>query len=304
MLSYVAGNLFESPAQTLVNTVNTGGVMGKGLALEFKRIYPKMFEAYQRLCETREFRIGSLFLWRTPNKLVLNFPTKADWRKPSRPEYIEAGLAKFVEMYAASGITSVAFPPLGCGNGELDFGTQVRPLMEKYLADLPIPVFIYAPLEDRKAPEHRDVEAIRKWLRTEPKALPFSEMWRDLIEVVERQREFQTLRGDTNFEVEYVQDEDRLRVRTGSTTRAFKREEIQELWQELRDHGIVTKRGLAERERDLSYLMPVLLALPYIDAIELADSYDKLNFNSSWALQLVPVSESGTAKQRELALNS
>lgn len=305
MISFVAGNLFESPAQTLVNTVNTVGVMGKGIARQFKAIYPNMFRAYQRLCEDGDFQIGSLFLWRTPNKFVLNFPTKRDWRHPSRPEYIEAGLKKFLEMYSEAGITSVAFPPLGCGNGELDFSTVVRPLMERYLSDLPIPVYIYAPLDDRKVqPEHRSIDEIRKWLRTEPRALPFDEMWHDLREAVERQSEFRTLRGDTQFKVEILDEDGRLRVRTNTTTRLFKKTELQELWQELRDHGVVTKRGLAERERDLSYLMPVLRALPYIDVVELAESYDKLTFNPTWALQLVPSRHEGTPPQRELALNA
>src|SRR5688572_9683963 len=83
MISYISGNLFESPAQTLVNTVNTVGVMGKGIALQFRELYPRMFEEYQRLCESGQFKIGSLFLWRTSNKLILNFPTKSSWRRPS-----------------------------------------------------------------------------------------------------------------------------------------------------------------------------------------------------------------------------
>src|SRR5688500_3804660 len=98
MISYVYGNLFESPAQTLVNTVNTVGVMGQGIALQFKQIYPKMFRAYQQLCEAGEFDIGRLFLHRTPNKLIVNFPTKKHWRQPSKPEYIEAGLLRFAEI--------------------------------------------------------------------------------------------------------------------------------------------------------------------------------------------------------------
>ena len=84
MLSYVSGDLFQSPAQTLVSTVNTVGVMGKGVALGFKRIYPEMFDVYQRLCETGELQIGRLFLYRTPNKFILNFPTKTTWRSSMR----------------------------------------------------------------------------------------------------------------------------------------------------------------------------------------------------------------------------
>ena len=90
-ITYVRGNLFESPAQVLVNTVNTVGVMGKGVALEFKKLFPEMFEEYRRLCEGRLLKIGMLHIYRTPHKWVLNFPTKEHWRQPSRVEYIDAG---------------------------------------------------------------------------------------------------------------------------------------------------------------------------------------------------------------------
>ena len=96
MITYVRGNIFEAPAQTLVNTVNTVGVMGKGIALTFKSIYPEMFRQYVELCDAGELDIGRLFLYRTSNKLILNFPTKKHWRNPSKLEYIEAGLQTFV----------------------------------------------------------------------------------------------------------------------------------------------------------------------------------------------------------------
>src|SRR5438094_656515 len=116
MISYVTGDLFSSPAKVLVNTVNIVGVMGKGIALRFKQTYPEMFKEYQVLCEAGQLQIGSLWVFRTPHKWILNFPTKMHWRKPSAPEYVEAGLRKFVATYAAQGITSIAFPRLGCGN--------------------------------------------------------------------------------------------------------------------------------------------------------------------------------------------
>jgi len=301
MIAYVSGDLFECPAQTLVNTVNTVGVMGKGIARQFKEIYPKMFDAYQRHCESGEFDIGSLFLWRTPNKLVLNFPTKTSWRKPSRPEYLEAGLRRFVEIYTEAGITSVAFPPLGCGNGELDFDQVVRPLMERYLSPLPIPVYIYPPREDlRSPPEHRSIEEIRAWLRTEPRVLPFAEMWIDLRELFDKRNEFRTLRSDTPFVAEFDEKHEQIRIRAAGTTRLFKKLEVQALWQELRDHFHITKRGLAERERDLSYLLPILCALPYVGMVELGDTYDKLHYSPAWALQLRPTKSPHKRVQGEL----
>ena len=86
--------------------------MGKGIALRFKRIYPDMFKRYRDHCEHERLAIGKLFLWKTPHKWVLNFPTKEHWRNPSRPEYIERGLEKFVSIHDELGITSIAFPRL------------------------------------------------------------------------------------------------------------------------------------------------------------------------------------------------
>ena len=110
MITYVNGNLFKSPAHVLVNTVNTVGVMGKGVAKEFKRLFPDMFKQYRNLCENNKLDIGNLFLYRTENKWVLNFPTKKHWRNPSRPEYIEKGLKKLVSIYLDVGIYDLAMP--------------------------------------------------------------------------------------------------------------------------------------------------------------------------------------------------
>ena len=92
MLVYVRTSLFESPAQTLVNTVNTVGVMGKGVALEFKNRYPKMYENYRELCDNGVLTVGKLHLWRGNDQWILNFPTKTTWKKASEYSYIEDGL--------------------------------------------------------------------------------------------------------------------------------------------------------------------------------------------------------------------
>ena len=184
MITYVKGSLFESPAKVLVNTVNTVGVMGKGLARTFKEIYPEMFCQYQQLCERKQFPVGKLWVYKTPHKWILNFPTKVHWRQPSEPEYVEEGLKTFVSTYAAQGFTSVAFPRLGCGNGELDWENVVRPIMTKYLGKLAIDIFVYEFGEDYGPPEHRDIAAMTTWLRSEPRALAFSEMWADLCNLI------------------------------------------------------------------------------------------------------------------------
>ena len=101
-----------------------------------------MFAEYKRLCDQRKLGIGSLMLWRGADHWVLNFPTKTTWRLPSRLSYIEEGLKKFTASYEDLGITSISFPPLGCGNGNLEW-QEVKPLMERYLRDLSIPIYIH-----------------------------------------------------------------------------------------------------------------------------------------------------------------
>ncbi len=145
MTTIKIGNLFDSNAKTLVNTVNCVGVMGKGIAAEFKKRYPAMFEEYKRRCDAGQVQLGYPYHYRDLTGVSLvNFPTKQHWRSPSRLQDIEHGLDHFVASYAAWGITSVAFPPLGCGNGGLEW-SDVGPLMYRKLISLPIPVEIYAP---------------------------------------------------------------------------------------------------------------------------------------------------------------
>ena len=173
MLKYVEGDLFCSPAQVLVNTVNTVGVMGKGIALEFKKKYPKMFSQYKEQCDKHRMVIGRLMLWYAPDYWILQFPTKEHWRSPSKLEYIEKGLMTFVRKYANYNISSIAFPKLGCGNGELDWN-DVKPLMEKYLKDLPIEVFIYLGKSEVIQPEHKFQNDMDKFLKKDERDLSFT----------------------------------------------------------------------------------------------------------------------------------
>jgi O-acetyl-ADP-ribose deacetylase (regulator of RNase III) len=307
MISYVAGNLFESPAQTLVNTVNTVGVMGKGVALNFKRIYPEMFREYRELCEEGRIEIGSLHLYRTPHKNVLNFPTKRHWRQPSKPEYIEAGLTTFVQNYEKMKIRSVAFPPLGCGNGELDFARVVQPIMEEYLRDLPIPVFIYAPMRRAARPEHREPDEIRAWLRSYPSELPVAEVWEDLRAAFRTRRTLRTLsHRPGEFEAEYAvvgDNEEGIRIRAAGKTEVLRADEFLETWKQLRDAGFVTTRGNpGHRERLASYIFPALAVLPYVEPVGLSQDFASFQFGPSIGLQLAPSVDTGRSEPRQLEL--
>jgi len=117
--------------------------MGKGLALAFKKQYPEMFTRYHQLCEDNQFSIGQLWLYKSRDKWILNFPTKQDWRQKSNLVDIEAGLNKFVMTYEQRMIQSISFPQLGSGNGGLDWEKEVRPLMERYLDRIPIDVQVH-----------------------------------------------------------------------------------------------------------------------------------------------------------------
>lgn len=139
------GNIFDSSCKAIVNTVNCVGVMGKGIALEFKKRYPEMFWDYSKKCNSGEVHPGMPYVFQNSDGVqIINFPTKDHWRSPSRLSYVEKGLDWFVESYQFYGISSVAFPPLGCGNGGLDWDI-VGPLMYQKLKNLPIEIEIYAP---------------------------------------------------------------------------------------------------------------------------------------------------------------
>lgn len=143
-IKFIIGNIFTTTCQTLVNTVNCVGVMGAGIALEFRYRYPDMFEKYKELCEKKEMKIGKLWIYNVPNKntKVLNFPTKNHWKYPSKIEYLEKGLQKFVDTYKERKITSIAFPLLGAQNGGIEPEVS-KAIMEKYLSQCDIDVEIY-----------------------------------------------------------------------------------------------------------------------------------------------------------------
>lgn len=136
MLRYSRKDIFGVPIQTIVNTVNCVGVMGKGVALEVRKRFPDIYKQYAEACKKGEVQIGRLRLFKDHDPWVLNFPTKRHWRESSKLEYIERGLRTFAKGYRKSGIQSVAFPKLGCGSGGLEW-KQVKLVMEKYLKELP-----------------------------------------------------------------------------------------------------------------------------------------------------------------------
>jgi O-acetyl-ADP-ribose deacetylase (regulator of RNase III) len=140
MLERGQGNLLEAQVDALVNTVNTEGVMGKGIALQFKKAFPTSYKAYRKECEAGQVRVGKVLvvdLGTLQPRFIIHFPTKKHWRQPSRLEYVKDGLVDLVAQVRALGVRSIAVPPLGCGNGGLAW-SDVRPLV----------VHAFAPLSD------------------------------------------------------------------------------------------------------------------------------------------------------------
>ncbi|MEK6781705.1 MAG: macro domain-containing protein [Bacteroidota bacterium] len=161
MITYKQGNILDAPAEALVNTVNTVGVMGKGIALQFKKTFPENYKAYLDAVKEKKIQIGKVQVVHVHDvkgvKFVINFPTKAHWRYPSRISWIQSGLQDLRQQILEYNIKSIAIPPLGCGNGGLDWD-QVRPIIEDSLKDLQVEVMIYEPSE-----------AIREALKKEEK---------------------------------------------------------------------------------------------------------------------------------------
>jgi O-acetyl-ADP-ribose deacetylase (regulator of RNase III) len=151
MIKFVQGNLFDAPVEALVNTVNTVGVMGKGIALMFKEAFRANFLAYEEACERHEIKIGRMFVTETHAlsgpKWIINFPTKKHWRQPSKLEWITKGLDDLKRVVEQKHIRSIALPPLGSGNGGLNW-RDVRQEVERVLGHLEnIEVVVYEPIE-------------------------------------------------------------------------------------------------------------------------------------------------------------
>ena len=147
MIRNVTGDLLKDDADALVNAVNTAGVMGKGIALQFKKTWPEMFKAYAAACRNGEVELGHMHVWRAGSgRYIINFPTKQHWRSRSTIPGIESGLQDLVEVIRTHYLTSLALPPLGCGHGGLTW-PDVEPVIHRALTPIAtdVDVRIYAP---------------------------------------------------------------------------------------------------------------------------------------------------------------
>lgn len=151
MIEFTKGDMFGVPVDVRVNTVNCVGVMGAGVALAFKNRYPEMFKDYQNACREGKMRPGNVHVWQNlTGEWVINFPTKRDWRDPSRYDDIRSGLEDLRSYLQEQGPISVALPALGCGHGGLDWA-RVAPMISQALGDLPARILVFEPADSIRA---------------------------------------------------------------------------------------------------------------------------------------------------------
>lgn len=267
MLIYHRTSIFDSQAQTVVNTVNCVGVMGKGIAARFKADYPEMFEAYRGICAKKLLEPGKLWLWKAPDRWVLNFPTKRHWRHPSKLEWIEAGLKKFVSEHEKRGITEISFPRLGCGNGGLDWD-DVRPLMEKHLSPLRITIYVHDYEVAIGLPEHMEPSsrADRRQSQIDRSFEDFVTALQDIVD--EREGRFLTLQSNSQFEVKFVPDHE-IEIGQGDSKATIAVDDLRSLWVKLLK-GVVTQEAVEWGPSVGSeYILSLLSALPEVRPVQI-----------------------------------
>ncbi len=194
-MKILIGDIFKSRAQTLVNTVNCVGIMGKGIALEFKKRFPKMFKDYLKRCKRNEIHVGQPYIYKSLiGSQIVNFPTKEHWKSVSKVSDIERGLDFILDNYKEWGINSIAIPPLGCGNGQLEWRV-VGPLIYSRAKQMGIPVEIYAPYGTNPSEltmsflEKPNESMVADSRNTRNERLPFNPAWVGLVEILYRIKE-------------------------------------------------------------------------------------------------------------------
>jgi O-acetyl-ADP-ribose deacetylase (regulator of RNase III) len=267
MLIYHRTSIFDSPAQTVVNTVNCVGVMGKGIAAQFREQYPDMFHAYREICAKKLLEPGKLWLWKAQDRWILNFPTKRHWRYPSKLEWIDAGLKKFVAEYERRGIADISFPRLGCGNGGL-YWDEVRPIMEMHLSPLPITIYVHDYEVNIGPPEHLETETRAP---TDPNRFyrsfeEFIDALQDLVD--EHAGQFSTLQSGCGFKVQFVPDR-QLQIDHDNLSVQIDVDDLRSVWVKLLN-GVVTEKemewGPSVRGE---HILSLVSMLPEVRAIQI-----------------------------------
>lgn len=289
MLQFHRTSLMTSSAQTLVNTVNTVGIMGKGLAAAFKERYPEMYSDYRKRCSAGQFFPGSIWLWKGADQWVLNFATKSHWRNPSKIEYVRRGLAEFRGNYEAMGIREIAFPRLGCGNGGLNW-SDVRPIMINYLCDLPISIFIHDFEKDLGRPEHEFLLA-----QQASKPHTFEDFYNDIQETISRlDGEVRPLMMRVPFYV-VLNDKRELRESRSCDRLLATEDDLFRIWS-LLSVSSVSRFDLPESVQDSALkVFSVISQLPYIRPVNIANRLGRNNLALEYVRRNAPATMVATS---------
>lgn len=243
MIKIVKGNIFTTKCQAIVNTVNCVGVMGAGIAYECRLRYPIMYERYVELCKNKKLNIGMLWIYKSEDKWIINFPTKNHWRYESKKEYLEKGLQKFLDTYKEKGITSIAFPLLGASNGGIPEDVSLE-IMKKYLeqCDIDIEIYHFDPYA------YDDLYLKFKKLWTE---IPENELKKELKEIKEKENkqlkaklEELTANGEEKHKWEIENIKEKLKEKVVSVSvikKALENDNIRSLSGLLRAKGVGDK---------------------------------------------------------------
>jgi O-acetyl-ADP-ribose deacetylase (regulator of RNase III) len=148
MITCTHGNIFDADVDVIINPVNCVGVMGKGLALQFKRRFPDMYKQYRYDCQHHAYEPGAIHMWNESTPRIMTFATKGLWQYPSQLAWIDIGLRSINDRYKGMNINSIAIPPLGCGNGGLEWKV-VKSVIEHILCDVDMDIILYEPKKGR-----------------------------------------------------------------------------------------------------------------------------------------------------------
>lgn len=232
-----------------------------------------MFIAYKRICDRKLLEPGKLWLWRGADCWILNFPTKIHWRKPSKIEWIRAGLQKFVEKYEILGIREISFPRLGCGNGGLEWD-EVRPIMEQFLSPLPIQVFVHDYTVEIGLPEH--LEDVARRLRSEQSADTTFEAFLNSLRRAVHLIGQDLVDLGTKEPMSATFDSESLSVFFGEQSWSFGTEDLWGVWVSLQNGLLTIDKAGWSTSGGGKPLLSILSLLPQIRPVEIQRATDSV----------------------------
>lgn len=296
MLITVETEIFQSPARVLMNPVNTAGVMSSGVSAEFKRFFPDAFSRYRSLCEAGQIEPGRLFLYPADFRTVLHLPIKRHWRTASTAEIIESGLQKLAAVWADQNIHTMAIPRFA--EGELDWDSVIRPMLEIYLGPLPIPVYLH----HQSMPDiRRSIKQLDQSLNQPPQHVAFDRVWKDMGRIIRRTYGQFTAEDNRAYTVAF-QDGTRYSrlvvTPDGETSTGIGTPSLAELWDMLQSARILLPSQFPSGlEAVASYLMPLFAKVDYVRIVRAAMG----DAAPSAALQLMPPPDTQPRKLKFLS---